>query len=136
MLKFNGPSSRLCRAGLLVCAMTLCSPIAPASAHHSTANFDFTKTVNITGVVTYLSITNPHSFFDIKVADGDNVKEYKVFATARVALQRHGWKPDTVKVGDTISIEGNPDKENPLFLNMRVITFRDGSKWSTSEVYE
>ena len=96
---------------------------APAFAHHSTANFDSAKTTTVTGVVSYVSFTNPHSFIDMDVAGAQGTKEYKVFATSKVALLRYGWRPDSVKPGDKITIEGRPDRTDPTQLYMLRITF-------------
>jgi hypothetical protein len=104
-------------------------------AHHSTANFDFTKRVTVQGVVSYFSFTNPHSFIDINVAnDGKPAQPYKIFATSKVVLLRYGWNNGSVKPGDQITIEGSPDRNNPHELYMLKVTFADGSVWSRDEV--
>ena len=109
---------------------------APAFAHHSTANFDSAKTTTVTGVVSYVSFTNPHSFIDMDVAGAQGTKEYKVFATSKVALLRYGWRPDSVKPGDKITIEGRPDRTDPTQLYMLRITFADGTAWSRDEILQ
>lgn len=109
---------------------------APAFAHHSTANFDSDKTTTVTGVVSYVSFTNPHSFIDMDVAGADGAKQYKVFATSKVALLRYGWRPDSVKAGDKITIEGRPDRTDPTQLYLLRITFADGSVWSRDEILQ
>ena len=108
----------------------------PALAHHSTSNFDPNKTSKITGVVAYVSFTNPHSYFDMEVKGDKGVEKYKVFATSKVALLRYGWRPDSVKIGDTISIEGRPDRENPHLVYMLRIRFADGTEWSRDEIQQ
>lgn len=108
----------------------------PAAAHHSTANFDSDTTTKITGVVSYVSFTNPHSFIDMDVAGAAGPKKYKVFATSKVALLRYGWRPDSVKAGDTITIEGRPDRADPTQLYMLRITFADGTAWSRDEILQ
>jgi Family of unknown function (DUF6152) len=119
----------------LILLFTLALALAvPAAAHHSTSNFDPDKTTQITGVVSYVSFTNPHSFFDMDVMTPDGVAKYKVFATSKVALLRYGWRPDSVKLGDTISINGRPDRSNPLLLYMLKIKFADGTEWSRDEI--
>ena len=108
----------------------------PALAHHSTSNFDQNKTSKITGVVAYVSFTNPHSYFDMEVKGANGIEKYKIFATSKVALLRYGWRPDSVKVGDTISIEGRPDRENPHLVYMLRIRFADGTEWSRDEIQQ
>lgn len=121
-------------AGFIAGFCILLALTLSAAAHHSTSNFDQTKTTKITGVVAYVSFTNPHSFFDIEVKTPTGTEKYKVFATSKVALLRYGWRPDSVRVGDTISIDGWPDRTNPLLVYMLRIKFADGSEWSRDEI--
>jgi hypothetical protein len=77
-------------------------------AHHSfEAEFDPNNVVNITGVVTKLDWINPHAFVyvDSKSAAGE-VKRYKIEMGPPYALTRGGWKRDTLKIGDTVTVEG------------------------------
>ena len=46
-----------------------CAAAGAALAHHSVANFDFTKSATVTGTVQYFSFTSPHSFIDLQVRD-------------------------------------------------------------------
>ena len=108
----------------------------PAAAHHSTANYDSDKTAKVTGVVSYVSFTNPHSFIDMDVMAAEGTKKYKIFATSKVALLRYGWRPDSVKPGDTITIEGRPDRNDDTQLYLLRITFADGTVWSRDEILQ
>jgi hypothetical protein len=109
----------------------------PAPAHHSTANFDMGKTVTVTGTVTYFAFTNPHSFFDMDVADRSGaVKPYKVFTLARVVMVRNEWKEGDLKVGDKVTVTGNPDRKDPQYLYLRSIVFADGRTWNQDRVIE
>jgi hypothetical protein len=132
MIRFRKHSLRVAARHLAV-GLVLAF-VGPALAHHSVSNFDQDKRSQITGVVAYVSFTNPHSYFDIDVKGENGADKYKVFATSKVALLRYGWRPNSVKVGDTISIEGWPDRTNPHYLYMLKIRFADGTEWSRDEI--
>ena len=122
------------RSGLLLIAALLASA---AFAHHSTANFDRDRKTTISGKVTQFSFANPHSFIKLMVAGTDGkTEEFTVFATSKVVLLRYGWKPTSVKPGDTIKVVGFPDKDEPHYLYMKDIVFGDGSEWSRENILE
>lgn len=77
------------------------------TAHHSfEAEYDANKPITITGVVTQLDWANPHAhvYLDSKTASGD-VKRYRIEMGPPYALVRGGWKRDTLKIGDTVTVE-------------------------------
>ena len=90
-------------AALLMWALSATS----LAAHHSfDAEYDSNKPITITGVVTKVDWANPHAFvyLDSKAASGD-VKRYKIEMGPPYALVRGGWKRDTLKIGDTVTVE-------------------------------
>ena len=81
--------------------------VKPATAHHSfDAEYDSKKTTTISGTVTKLDWVNPHAFVFIDTKDeGGLVKTFKVEMGPPYALVRGGWKRDTVKIGDKVTVQ-------------------------------
>ena len=103
---------------------------AAALAHHSdTAEYDAARPVKITGTVTRVDWTNPHSrlYVDVKQPDG-TVVNWNLELTARSALVRQGWTSRTVKVGDVITVEGIGARTNVAGANARSVTLADGRR--------
>src|SRR5215471_21499771 len=98
---------RLNTIGLIVVSSALFLAARPVLAHHSfDAEYDSKKTTTITGIVTKLDWTNPHAFVFIDMKDESGaVKTFKVEMGPPYALSRGGWKRDTVKVGDKVTVE-------------------------------
>jgi hypothetical protein len=83
----------------------------PAQAHHSFAIFDRGegKEKSISGVVTELTLVNPHSWLKIAVPDPDGRAIPWSFEMASpVNLQRMGWTKDSVAPGDRITVSYYP----------------------------
>lgn len=121
-----------------VLTVAFCAALSAAgAAHHSTANFDRSRETTITGTVTHFSFANPHSFIELEVTQADGqLRKYTVFATSKVVLLRYGWKPGIVKPGDSITVAGYPDRDEPVYLYMKDIVFGDGTAWSRDDVLE
>jgi hypothetical protein len=81
----------------------------PTSAHHSFgAEYDVNQPITLTGVVTKVEWTNPHThiYLDVK-DDGGKVVNWQLEGYPPTALHRMGWRRDmTMKVGDTITVSG------------------------------
>jgi hypothetical protein len=92
----------------------------PAVAHHSvSAEFDTTKTIKFTGKVMEVNWGNPHIYTHVEAADPDTGKVvvFKVEGGAPNALFRNGWRKDTLKIGETVTVTGNRAK-NPESMNI------------------
>jgi hypothetical protein len=107
MIHFRNRCSAGVTAGYLAAAVLLLLGGA-AGAHHSfEAEYDANKVVTLTGYVTKLDWVNPHAYVSLDTKDeGGTVRNYKVEMGPPYALVRGGWKRDTIKIGDKITIEG------------------------------
>jgi hypothetical protein len=94
--------------GALLGAIIVVAGVATAWAHHSfEAEYDSNKIIAISGVVTKLDWVNPHAYVFIDTKDdGGVVRNYKVEMGPPYALVRGGWKRDTVKIGDKVTVQG------------------------------
>ena len=79
----------------------------PLLGHHSfDAEYESTKTLTVVGFVTKVDWVNPHAFVYLDSKDDKGVvRSYRVEMGPPYALQRGGWKKDTLKIGDKITIE-------------------------------
>ena len=93
---------------LLLGACLLAGVATSAWAHHSfEAEYDSNKIIAITGVVTKLDWINPHAYVFIDTKDDKGtVHNYRVEMGPPYALVRGGWKRDTIKIGDKVTVEG------------------------------
>ena len=89
-------------------AIALVLAATPALAHHSfDAEYDANKVANISGYVTKVDWLNPHAFVFIDSTDEKGtVRSFKVEMGPPYALVRGGWKKDTLKIGDKVTVEG------------------------------
>jgi hypothetical protein len=99
--------------GVMIAALGLAA--IPALAHHSfEAEYDSGKTATLTGYVTKVDWVNPHAyiFFTTK-DDAGATKEMRFELGPPYALVRGGWKKDSVKIGDKITLEGAALAKDP-----------------------
>ena len=119
------------RASIAVVSACLLTLTAPLSAHHSiSAEFDQSKPVTFTGTIKAVDWKNPHIYTHVQVKNPDGtLTVYKVEGGPPNALYRAGWRKDTLKVGDTVTVNGIRAK-NPQSMNIGVatITTSDGKR--------
>ena len=85
---------------------------APAWAHHSFAMFDRDKAANVNGVVKEYEWTNPHVWIHVMMPDAQGTPREWSFEMQSVQQDAAaGWRPDSVKPGDMVSIEYHPLKD-------------------------
>lgn len=85
--------------------ITLVAISATATAHHSFAVYDHTRTLNLKGKVTKWQWSNPHAYLDIDTQDAKGgLKHYTLEGTSINMMQRTGWRSNMIKVGDEVKV--------------------------------
>ncbi len=115
------------RHGVLGVLLGLMVP-GPVAAHHSfAAQYDRDKPVTLTGKVTRLEWTNPHVYFYIDVSDASgHVVNWAIEGSNPAGLYRNGWRRDSLKTGDLVTVEGWLAKDGSNLANMRTVLLADG----------
>ena len=101
--------------------------VRAATAHHSTAEFDYTKQITIEGTVKEVQWTNPHSYIQLLVDDADGRKvEWSVEIGSPSLNVNLGWRKNSVKAGDEVTMLLSPARNGSPYGTLRVLTFADG----------
>lgn len=119
---------RIFLLGFAAAALFLAS--LPAMAHHSfAAEYDSHNLITLTGVISKVEWTNPHTYVyvDVKDASG-NVTTWSLEGYPPNTLKRTGFARTTLKEGDTITVTAYKSKDGSNTGAGREITFSDGSK--------
>jgi hypothetical protein len=100
-----------------------------AMSHHSFAVFfDADKRVTVSGTVTEFLFRNPHGLIRLDVAgEGGKKQVWRAETNSPSILERRGWTRDSLKPGDTITVEGWPARDGTNYLRMRKVTRADGT---------
>ncbi len=99
-------------ASALLCAASL-ALVRAASAHHSTAMFEWGKETALSGTVKEYQWTQPHTFLWVIVDRGQGkMQEWGLEGMSPSWLGRRGWNRHTLSPGDKVSIVYYPLKDH------------------------
>jgi len=101
-------------AGLLLAAM-------PLPAHHSfNAQYDESQLVTVNGTVTKVTWKNPHVLVFVQAKDNTGkVANWQMELASPNGLMRQGWKLDSLKQGDQVTVSGFRARDGSNVANAR-----------------
>jgi len=104
-----------------------------AHAHHSfTATYFEDRTVEIEGKLLQFMFRNPHSFVHVQAPDENgDMQRWAVEWGGAGQLSSQGVTNQTLRVGDVVTITGNPGRD-PKDFRVRMLYLRrnaDGFDW-------
>jgi len=117
--------------GVFSLGFGLFAAAAPALAHHAvSAEFDRSKPITFTGTVKKVDWMNPHIYTHIEAKDSSGkTVVYQVEGGAPNSLFRNGWRPDSLKIGETVTVSAIRAKsEASTRVGSASITKADGTR--------
>ena len=110
--------------GLFVAAASL------GAHHNANAKYDSSKPIMLKGKVTKVEWMNPHIYFYIDAADNSGKSAtWAIEGATPNQLYRRGWRRDSLKIGDTVTVEGVMARQAGLHhVNARSVVLPDGRK--------
>jgi len=115
-------------AATLIAALTI-----TAYAHHSGAEFDQDKTIELTGTIKEFQFKNSHTWIQVMVPNtkGGGSTEWSLEWGAPNSLGRQGIRPTSFPVGAKVTVRLNPMKSGAaggMFIGAK---FEDGKTLGT-----
>jgi hypothetical protein len=127
--------SRVIATSLVFATVLFCA--GPAQSHHSNVEYEVTKVITVTGVVKEFQWVNPHTWLHLTVDDGKGGKvEWLAEGRAPGILLRAGWTKNSLKFGETVTVDMSPAKNGTLKAIIARVTKADGTILSNQPVFE
>ena len=115
------------RAWFLCAFAAIAASALPAAAHHSFSMFDQTRQVTLKGTVKEFQWTNPHSWLQLKVlSPTGETEDWSIEMLSPNVLGRMGWKRNSVKVGDEVTVTIHPVRSGAHGGNMLNVLDKSG----------
>jgi hypothetical protein len=109
----------------------------PALSHHSNVGYEVNKVITVTGVVKDFEWVNPHTWLHLVVEDGKGGKvEWAAEGRAPGILLRAGWTRNSLKPGETVTVDMSPAKDGSPTAIIARVTKADGTILSNQPVLQ
>jgi hypothetical protein len=121
----------------LLAAAGLLLMVAPALAHHPfAAEFDKDKPIHLTGTISKVDWTNPHSFLYVDAKDKEgHMANWTIELGGPNALKRRGWNQTSLKQGDQITVDGWQAKDGSHRGNAQTVMFPNGKEMNAASSF-
>ena len=110
----------------LVAALFLALSFESLAHHPFDDEFDWKKPITLTGTVSRFEMANPHSYLYLNSSGAGGTDEWKVELGPMSQLNDLGWKPNSVKAGDKVSVDAWQGKKDPKLAAARSVKLPDG----------
>ena len=97
--------------------------------HHSAgALYLMNRTIAVDGVVTEYRFVNPHVRLYVEVTTESGGREiWLAEGQSKNVLVREGWNGQELKVGDRVTLTGNPPRDGSRSIQWSAIALSDGT---------
>ena len=111
----------------LLAAVAMSAPLSTATAHHSYAMFDRSRSLESDAVVRIWQFTNPHATLWVYINDAQGTPIlWALEAPGPQQLLRSGWDKNTVRPGDKVKVVLNPLRDGSNGGSLARLTLADG----------
>jgi hypothetical protein len=115
-------------AALFTASAVLVSGLSVGAHHSFAAQYDRDKPISLKGNITRIEWANPHIYFYIDVAEAGVTTHWAIEGQAPNVLYRAGWRKDSAKVGDLVTVDGFLARDGTKLVNMQTALLADGRK--------
>ena len=102
-------------------------PFSGHSHHGTNGQFDASKIIQVTGVISDIAFVNPHAYVYIDVTNDDGETEtWNCELRAASVMKRSGWRKEMFANGIRVDIVGVAARRDPLGCYVETISFNGG----------
>src|SRR5579862_6238510 len=101
----------------------------PAAAHHSMSMYDRSRETSFKATITEFNWSNPHSQIIFTASDDHgNVQRWVAEGPGPNRLANRGWRKDSLKPGDEVTIVGNCNKDGSPTMRFERVILANGQE--------